>query len=425
MYICNRFNIYIMSVEFFIARRIYKDRGESRNVSPPAIRVATISIAIGLAVMILSVAVVIGFKKEIREKVIGFGSHIQISNFELNPSYEMKPVAVSDTLMNDLQNRFNIQRVEPFATKPGIIKTADDFQGVVFKGVDEHYNWDFFRSNLVEGTVLNISADSILPDVIISQTIVNKLNLKLGDSFTAYFVQDPLRVRKFHIKGIYQTYFSDYDKIFVVLDIKQIRKLNQWDDDMVSGLELYVKDYNRLDATADSLYFELQMKKDRLDNTYLVQSVKQLKPEIFDWLGVLDVNVVIILALMLIVAGFSMISGLLIIILEKASMIGTLKALGQNNTSIRKIFLYLSVFLIGKGLLWGNLLAISLCLIQHYFGIIKLNPEIYYLTKVPINISILSFVLINIGTLIVTLLMLIGPSYLVANISPAKTIRFE
>ena len=414
-----------MSVEFFIAQRIYKGRGESRNVSPPAIRVAIASIAVGLAVMILSVAVVIGFKKEIREKVIGFGSHIQISNFELNPSYEMKPIAVSDTLMNDMQNRFNIQRVERFATKPGIIKTEDNFQVVVFKGVDEHFNWYFFQSNLTAGTVLNVTSDSILPDVIISQTIADKLNLKSDDSFIAYFVQDPPRARKFHIKGIYQTHFSDYDKIFVLLDIKQIRKLNQWDDDMVSGLELYVKEYNRLDTTADSLYFDLQLKKDRLDNTYLVKSIKQLKPEIFDWLGVLDVNVVIILALMLIVAGFSMISGLLIIILENASMIGILKALGQNNTSIRKIFLYLSVFLIGKGLLWGNLLAISLCLIQHYFGLIKLNPEIYYLTKVPINISILSFVLINIGTLIVTLLMLIGPSYLVANISPAKTIRFE
>jgi len=416
-----------MSVEFFIAERIYKGRGESRNVSPPAIRVATFSIAVGLAVMILSVAVVIGFKKEIREKVIGFGSHIQISNFEINPSYEMKPIAVSDTLMNDLQSRFNILRVERFATKPGIIKTPDDFQAVVFKGVDERYNWDFFQSNLVKGTILNITADSILPDVIISQTIADRLNLKSGDSFTTYFVQnrDQLRARKFHIKGIYLTHFSDYDKIFVLLDIKQIRKLNQWDDDMVSGLEIFVNDYNRLDATADSLYFDLQTKKDRLGDTYLTQSIKQLKPEIFDWLGVLDVNVVVILALMLIVAGFSMISGLLIIILENASMIGTLKALGQNNTSIRKIFLYLSVFLIGKGLLWGNLLAISLCLIQHYFGIIKLNPEIYYLTKVPINISILSFVLINIGTLIVTLLMLIGPSYLVANISPAKTIRFE
>jgi len=414
-----------MSAEFFIAKRIYKDRGESRNVSPPAVRVATVSIAIGLTVMILSVAVVIGFKKEVREKVIGFGSHIQITNFELNPSYEMKPVAVNDTLMDYLRNQPNILRVEQFATKPGIIKTKDDFQGVIFKGVDEHYNWDFFRSNLVSGAVLNIQPDSILADVLISQTIADKLSLKLDDSFTAYFVQEPLRARKFHIAGIYQTYFSEYDKLFALLDIKQIRRLNQWDDDMVSGLELYVKDYNRLDATADSLYFDLQMRKDRLNNTYLTQSIKQIKPEIFDWLSVLDLNVVVILALILVVAGFSMISGLLIIILEKAGMIGTLKALGQNNTSIRKVFLYLSTFLIGKGLLWGNLLALSLCLIQHYFGIVKLNPEVYYLTKVPIDISILFILLINVGTLLITLAMLILPSYVIANISPAKTIRFE
>jgi len=415
-----------MSSEFFIAKRIYKDRGESRNVSPPAIRVATISIAAGLAVMILSVAVVIGFKKEVRGKVIGFGSHIQITNFEINPSYEMKPIAVSDTLMDYLQSQPDILRVERFATKLGIIKTEDEFQAVVFKGVDERYNWDFFRSNLIAGKVLTVRPDSTLADVLISQTIADKLNLKLGDSFITYFfVEDAVRARKFNIAGIYQTYFSDYDKVFALADIKQIRRLNQWDDDMVSGLELYVKDYNRLDATADSLYFDLQLRKDRFNNSYLTQSIKQIKPEIFDWLSVLDVNVWVILGLMLVVAGFSMISGLLIIILEKASMIGTLKALGQDNTSIRKVFLYLSVFLIGKGLLFGNLLAISLCLIQHYFGIVKLNPEIYYLTKVPIDISILPIILINLGTFLVTLIMLILPSYLVANISPAKTMRFE
>ena len=414
-----------MSAEFFIAKRIYKERGESRNVSPPAVRVATISIAVGLAVMILSVAVVIGFKKEVREKVIGFGSHIQITNFEFNPSHELKPVAVNDTLMDYIRNQPNILRTERFATKLGIIKTADDFQAIVFKGVDENYNWDFFRSNLKEGRMPHIRPDSIANEVLISQTIANKLNLKLDDSFITYFIQESLLARKFQIVGIYQTYFSDYDKLFALLDIKQIQRLNQWDNDMVSGLELYVKDYNRLDATTDSLYFDLQMRKDRLNNTFLTQSIKQIKPEIFDWLSVLDVNVWIILGLMLVVAGFSMISGLLIIILEKASMIGTLKALGQNNTSIRKVFLFLSAFLIGKGLLWGNLLALSLCLIQHYFGIAKLNPEVYYLTKVPIDISILPIILINLGTLLVTLVMLILPSYLVANISPAKTMRFE
>ena len=414
-----------MPVEFFIAKRIYKDRGENRNVSPPAIQVATVSIAIGLAIMILSVAVVVGFKKEIREKVIGFGSHIRITNFEFNPSFEMKPVAVSDTLMDELQNWPDVLRVEKFATKPGIIKMDEDFQGVVFKGVDEHYNWDFFRSNLIEGRIPDIRSDSATLEVLISRTIAGKLNLKLDDSFIAYFVQDPPRYRRFQITGIYQTYFSEYDKIFVLTDIKQIRRINQWDEDMVGGLEVYINDFNHLDAVAETMYFELQTQKDRLDNIFLTQSVKQLKPEIFDWLGVLDLNVIVILVLMLVVAGFSMISGLLIIILERTNMIGILKALGQNNTSIRKIFLYLSAYLIGKGLFWGNIIAISICLIQHYFGIMKLNPNDYYLTKVPIDISISTILLINLGTLLVTLAILIGPSYLVSGISPAKTIRFE
>ena len=415
----------MMSIEFFIAKRIYGNSGEGRNISPPAIRVAIISVAVGLVVMILSVAVVIGFKKEIRNKVIGFGSHVQIVNFDLNASYELKPIAVSDTLKSYIQNYSNILRIEKFATKPGIIKTEEDFLGVIFKGVDERYDWDFFRSNLTEGVVLSIFPDSTITDVVISKNIAGKLNLKLNDSFTAYFVQDPPRARKFRIAGMYQTHFLDYDKMFILTDIKQIQRLNQWDADMVSGLELFVRDYNRMDPTADSLYFELQMQKDRLGNTFLSRSAKQLKPEIFEWLDVLDTNVVVILVLMFLVAGFSMISGLLIIILERTNMIGILKALGQDNTSIRKIFLYISVFLIAKGLFWGNLIALSLCFIQKHFGILKLNPDVYYLTKVPVDISGLSILFINLGTLFVTLIILIGPSYLVANISPAKTIRFE
>ena len=414
-----------MSVEFFIAKRIYGNRGEGRNISPPAIRVAIISVAVGLVVMILSVAVVVGFKKEIRNKVIGFGSHVQIVNFDLNASYELKPIAVSDTLKAYIQNYSNILRIEKFATKPGIIKTEEDFLGVIFKGVDERYDWDFFRSNLTEGVVLSIFPDSTITDVVISKNIAGKLNLKLNDSFTAYFVQDPPRARKFRIAGMYQTHFLDYDKMFILMDIKQIQRLNQWDEDMVIGLELFVKDYNRMDPTADSLYFELQTQKDRLGNTFFSRSIKQLKPEIFEWLDVLDTNVVVILVLMFLVAGFSMISGLLIIILERTNMIGILKALGQDNTSIRKIFLYISVFLIAKGLFWGNLIALSLCFIQKHFGILKLNPDVYYLTKVPVDISGLSILFINLGTLFVTLVILIGPSYLVANISPAKTIRFE
>jgi len=411
---------------FFIARRIFQNTEGEKNISPPAVRVAVISIALGLVVMILAVAIVVGFKKEVRNKVIGFGSHIQISNFDNNSYYEMNPIAISDTLFDFLQTYPNIAHVQRFATKPGIIKTDEDTQGAVFKGIDENYNWDFFRQNLLEGEILTIHPDSTITDILISKKIADKLHLKLGDSFLTYFVrQDDVSPRKFHIAGIYQTNFSDYDKLFILVDIKQIRRINQWDADMVSGLELAVKDYRQLNQTAEALYFDMQSRTDRLGNTFYTRSVQQLNPMLFAWLDVLDMNVVVILILMILVAGFAMISGLLIIILERANMIGTLKALGENNANIRKIFLYVSAFLIGQGLLWGNLIGLSICFIQKYTGILKLNPETYYLSRVPIEINWISILLINLGTLIITLLLLIGPSYLVAKISPAKTIRFE
>ena len=415
-----------MSSEFFIARRIYLNKEGERNVSPPAIRVAIISMALGLVVMILSVAIVVGFKKEVRNKVIGFGSHIQITNFDSNTSYETHPIAVNDAFIDEIYNTPNVFHVQKFATKPGIIKTDEDVLGVILKGIGEDYDWNFFKNNLIEGEILSLHPDSTTNNVVISKAIADKLNLKLEDSFiTYYFVQNQIRFRKYNIIGIYQTNFSDYDKLFIFSDIKQIRRLSGWEEDMVSGLEVLVEDYDKLDETLIQLYYELQSRQDRLGNVLYTRSIKQLNPMIFAWLDVLDTNVVVILLLMLVVAGFSMISGLLIIILERANMIGILKALGENNTSIRKIFIYISAFLIAKGLLWGNIIALLICFIQKYFGILKLDPETYYTSVVPIDLNILSILLINIGTLIVTLLMLIGPSYLVAKISPAKTIRFE
>ncbi|MDR2806501.1 MAG: ABC transporter permease, partial [Dysgonamonadaceae bacterium] len=395
------------------------------QVSPPAIRIAIASMALGLAVMILSVTIVIGFKKEVRNKVIGFGSHIQITHFDSNISYETHPIAISDTLLDELRAIPNIRHIQAFATKPAIIKTDNDFQGVVLKGVDEHFDWDFFQRNLKDGKVLNLRPDSTSNNVLISSIIADKLNLKTGDSFVCYFIQDPPRARKYVIAGIYQTHFADYDKLFILGDIRQIRRLSDWDDDMASGLELLVNDYNQLDATFETAYFDLSTQTDRLGNHYYPRSIRQLNPMIFAWLDVLDTNVVVILLLMALVAGFSMISGLLIIILERANMIGILKAMGENNTGIRKIFLYVSAFLIGKGLLWGNLIALTICIVQKQTGILKLNPEVYYVPEVPVELNIWSLLLINLGTFLVTLLMLIGPSYLVAKISPAKTIRFE
>lgn len=414
-----------MNLELFIARRIHFSKEGNRQVTPPAVRIAIVGVALGLAVMILSVAIVIGFKKEVRNKVIGFGSHIQITNFDNNSSYETTPIAVSDSLLQALQEFPGIKHIEGYATKMGILKTDSDFQGVVLKGIDTDYDWSFFRNNLKEGELLTIDSKKTSTDVIISKYLSDLLGLKLGDSILTYFVQEDVRARKFNIVGIYETGFMDYDKLFVLADIKQIRRLNGWEKDEVSGLELLVDDYDKLDQIAEDLYFNLVEKQDRHGNTYFTRSIKEMNPMIFNWLDVLDVNVVVILILIFAVAGFTMISGLLIIILERTNMIGILKALGENNVSIRKIFLYISFFLIGKGMLWGNMVGIVICLIQSHFRIIKLDPSIYYLDAVPIDLSIVSLILLNIGTLCASMLMMLGPSYLITKIDPAKSIRFE
>ena len=414
-----------MNLELFIARRIHFSKEGNRQVTPPAVRIAIVGVALGLAVMILSVAIVIGFKKEVRNKVIGFGSHIQITNFDNNSSYETTPIAVSDSLLQALQEFPGIKHIEGYATKMGILKTDSDFQGVVLKGIDTDYDWSFFRNNLKEGELLTIDPKKTSTDVIISRYLSDLLGLKLGDSILTYFVQEDVRARKFNIVGIYETGFMDYDKLFVLADIKQIRRLNGWEKDEVSGLELLVDDYDKLDQIAEDLYFNLVEKQDRHGNTYFTRSIKGMNPMIFNWLDVLGVNVVVILILIFAVAGFTMISGLLIIILERTNMIGILKALGENNVSIRKIFLYISFFLIGKGMLWGNVVGIAICLIQSHFRIIKLDPSIYYLDAVPIDLSIVSLILLNIGTLCASMLMMLGPSYLITKIDPAKSIRFE
>ena len=384
-----------------------------------------LGIALGLAVMILSVSIVIGFKKEVRNKVIGFGSHIQITNFDNNSSYESQPIAVSDTLLGELRRFPGIRHVERFATKLGILKTDEDFQGIVLKGVDEDYDWSFFRDNLKEGKLFAIQPDKRSTEVLISKYLADRLRLRVGDSFLTYFVQEEVRARKFTIAGIYETGFEDYDKMFVIADIKQIRRLNGWDADQVSGLELQVSDYDKLDRVAEEVYFALAERQDRNGNTYYARSIKELNPMIFDWLDVLDINVVVILVLMLAVAGFTMISGLLIIILERTNMIGILKALGESDRSIRKIFLYVSFFLIGKGMLWGNVIGISLCLLQRIFRVVRMDPSIYYLDAVPIDLNWLSLILLNIGTLVISMLMMLAPSYLITKIDPAKSIRFE
>lgn len=414
-----------MNLELFIARKVYFGESTKQKVSSPAIKIAVAGIAIGLAAMVLSVCIVVGFKKEIRDKVIGFGSHIQITSFANTASYDTKPVRLSDSLLSVLQSNPNIEHIESYATKPGIIKTDTDFQGVVLKGVGENYDWSFFKDNMIEGDVFQPSDSTVANQAIISKYIADRLHLKLGDSFFSYFIQDPPKVRKFTITGIYSTNFEDYDKLFMIVGLNTVQRLNSWDANQVSGLELRVKDYSRLQEVKDDLFFQMAGSHDGDGNALFTRSIEDINPMIFSWLSLLDMNVWVIIILMLAVSGFTMISGLLIIILERANMIGILKALGCRNTDIRKIFLYISSFLIIKGMIWGNVIALVICILQKMFGIIKLDPATYYVSEMPVYLNPLYIILINIGALLISLAMMIGPSYLIARISPAKSIKFE
>ena len=414
-----------MNLELFIARKVYFGESTKQKVSSPAIKIAVAGIAIGLAAMVLSVCIFVGFKKEIRDKVIGFGSHIQITSFANTASYDTKPVRLSDSLLSVLQSNPNIEHIESYATKPGIIKTDTDFQGVVLKGVGENYDWSFFKDNMIEGDVFQPSDSTVANQAIISKYIADRLHLKLGDSFFSYFIQDPPKVRKFTITGIYSTNFEDYDKLFMIVGLNTVQRLNSWDANQVSGLELRVKDYSRLQEVKDDLFFQMAGSHDGDGNALFTRSIEDINPMIFSWLSLLDMNVWVIIILMLAVSGFTMISGLLIIILERANMIGILKALGCRNTDIRKIFLYISSFLIIKGMIWGNVIALVICILQKMFGIIKLDPATYYVTEMPVYLNPLYIILINIGALLISLAMMIGPSYLIARISPAKSIKFE
>jgi lipoprotein-releasing system permease protein len=418
-----------LNFEFFLAKKIHfsREKGDNKRVTPPVVRIAMAGIAIGLAVMIVSVGIVVGFKKEVREKVIGFGGHIQLSNLDNNISYETVPIAISDSLMEVLNATEGIRHIEVYATKLCMIKTDSVFQGVVLKGMSADFDTTFFRKHLVEGEMIHIDTAKTNNNVLLSRITANMLKLKCGDSFFAYFITGETnpRARKLTISGLYDTGFADYDKLFVIGDIQLIRRINDWDADMVSGVEIFIDDFNRTEELAEQLYFSLITEQDRLGNTFYIRSIQELNPMIFNWLNVLDSNVIIILALMILVSGFTMISGILIVILERTNMIGVLKALGQQNKSIRKVFLYISFFMILKGMFWGNIIGIAICLLQAHFKWFKLDATIYYIDSVPVELNILTLILINVCSLIVSMIMMLAPSYLISKIEPVKSIRFE
>ncbi len=403
--------------EWKIAKRLYFSEEGKARTSRPAVRVALGGILIGVMVMIVAICVVVGFKQEIQRKVAGFGSHIQVVNFDNNATYELQPVEVSDSLLQKLRGLPYVKHVSTFASKPGILKTDSAFQGIIFKGTDY---WDYFAENLVSG-----SLPEEKNEVIISTVLANQLHLAVGDAILCYFVQEDLRVRKLYVSGLYNTCMSEMDRLFVLGDIDLVRQLNHWRASQASGIEVLVDDLRHLQEAADCVYFATANRLDEAGNAFYTQTLEQLNPQIFGWLDLLDMNVVIIIVLMLCVSGFSIITGLIILILESITLIGTLKALGAHNRFVRRIFIYEAILLVGKGMLWGNVLGLGLVAVQYFTQVIPLDASIYYVSYVPMAFPWGWLVALNIGVLLVAWVIMLAPSAIVSQISPAKVMHFE
>ncbi len=417
-----------MNTNLYIAQRIFSAKENRNNLSHRIVNIALFGIVLGLVVLILSVAIVTGYKSEVGRKVIGFGSHLQIVNLDSNQSFETAPISEVQPFIQELKSIEGIRHVQVFATKPGIIRTDDEIQGVVLKGIGPDFDWSFFQENKVAGEPFHVQDTVRSNKVWVSKQMADLLKLKLGDDLIMFFIHQSEfvpRQRKFELAGIYKTSLEEFDRMFVLVDINHIRRLNNWKNDEVSGFEILVNDFKTLSDQEKEVH-HLLLRNSVADGPVLqVVSIKEKYRHIFDWLSLLDMNVWIILVLMVLVAGFNMVSSLLVIILERTQMIGILKAMGARNWSIRKVFLYFSVLLILKALVLGNLLGVGICLIQKYTHVLRLDPTSYYLDYVPINLNVWHLLLLNVGTVSVTLLMLLLPSYFITKVSPEKTIRFE
>lgn len=417
-----------MNIDFYIARRIFSAKENRNNLSHRIVNIALFGIVLGLVVLILSVAIVTGYKSEVGRKVIGFGSHLQIVNLDSNQSFETTPISENQPFVEELKNIDGINHVQVFATMLGVIRTDDEIQGVVLKGIGPDFDWSFFQENKVSGEPFHVQDTLRSNKVWVSKQMADLLKLKLGDDLYMFFIPQSEAVprqRKFELAGIYKTSLEEFDRMFVLVDINHIRRLNNWKNDEISGFEILVDDFKKLSEQEKAVHSLLLRNMSENSPVLQVESIKEKYRHIFDWLGLLDMNVWVILVLMVLVAGFNMVSSLLVIILERTQMIGILKAMGARNWSIRKVFLYFSVLLILKALVVGNILGVGICLIQQYTHVFKLDPTSYYLEYVPINLKVWHLVLLNLGTVAVTILMLLLPSYFITKISPEKTIRFE
>lgn len=403
-----------------IAMRLYFSKDGEKRTSRPAVRVALAGMIVGVLVMILTICVVVGFKQTITQKVAGFGAHIQLVSFDNNNTYDMQPIEVDDSLLCQLQSYPYVQAVAPFITKPGMLKTDSAFHGIVLKGTDY---WDFFAANIVEGTIPQTPQE-----VIVSQSVLNRLDLQIGGTVNAYFVSETadVRARRWKIVGVYQTGFEQFDQLFIVAPMETASRLQGWEEKNYSGVEILLSDVSHLDEVADEMYFEVVNKVDENGyNIYYIQTLHQQNPAVFAWLDLLDMNVIVIIILMLLVAGFNIISGLIILIMESVRLIGTLKALGADNHFVRRIFLTQAALLVGKGVVWGNIIGLAIAAIQYFWHIIPLDPITYYVSYVPITFAWGWIILLNVLTIALSMLILLLPSMIITRISPAKVMHFE
>ncbi len=415
-----------MNFPLFLARRIYGTEGDTNRVSRPAIRIATLGVAIGLAVMIVTVCVVTGFKHTVRDKVAGFGSHIQVQNILSYTTGSDIPICIDDSMLTVLNGIEGVRHAERYANVQGILKTDSDFIGTVLKGIGPEYDLTFLRECLVEGELPVFCDTATQYPLVVSKTMADKLHLAVGNRIFAYFINgDDVRARRFNICAIYQTNMKRFDDVFCLTDLYAVNKLNGWFPGQCSGAELLVDDYDQLLPTSRNVIKTVNHTLDRYHHSFTTRNIREIYPQVFSWLQLLDIDVWIILGLMIAVAGFTMISGLLIIILERTQMIGILKALGARNATIRHTFLWFSVFIIGRGLLWGNIIGVGIVLLQKYTGLVRLDPQTYYVSEAPMEVSIPFILLLNAATLLISIFVLIAPSYLVSRIHPARSMRYE
>ena len=405
--------------EIAIASRLYfSQQGKERNARP-AVRVALAGMIIGVMVMIVTICVIVGFKQTITQQVAGFGAHIQVVSFDNNNTYDLQPIEVSDSLLQVLGSYPYVQQAAPFITKPGMLKTDSAFHGIVLKGTDY---WDFFARNLVEGALPERPQE-----VLVSREVARALGLHPQDAVDAYFVDESdVRSRRFRISGLYETGFGQFDGLFLLAPLATAQRLQGWNEHIYSGVEILLSDISRLDEVADKVYFATVNHLDEEGfHAYYVQTLHEQNPAIFAWLDLLDMNVVVIIILMLFVAGFNIVSGLIILILDGVQLIGTLKALGADNRFVRRIFLTQAALLIGQGVLWGNVIGLALMAVQYFTHLIPLEAATYYVNYVPVTFAWGWIVALNVLTISVSMLILLLPSLIITRISPAKVMHFE